>query len=139
MELHPPGGIIRHDALLWSLRVNQRGYIHQLTEVQDILVENGELRVKPTVGPFTRKWFPVLQDQVQNLQDGRHQTSSGNPSASGTGNQIKPGCIMWWSVRPCAYHRQTVGVNWSAGTYRPLSALWHAFNPRVFGILSSPA
>ena len=44
---HPPGGIIRHDAVVWSYArgVDQRGvHIHQLTEIQDILVENGEVR-----------------------------------------------------------------------------------------------
>lgn len=41
---HPPGGIIRHDAVVWGYArgADQRGvHIHQLTEVTGIDVENG--------------------------------------------------------------------------------------------------
>ena len=41
---HPPGGIIRHDAVVWSFaRGADRGgaHIHQLTEVQDIELTDG--------------------------------------------------------------------------------------------------
>ena len=41
---HPPGGIIRHDAVVWSYArgADQGGaHIHQKTEVQDIEVTNG--------------------------------------------------------------------------------------------------
>jgi len=41
---HPPGGIIRHDAVVWGYasRANQRGvHIHQLTEVTGIDVADG--------------------------------------------------------------------------------------------------
>ena len=41
---HPPGGIIRHDAVVWALaRAADRGgtHIHQLTEVQDIELAKG--------------------------------------------------------------------------------------------------
>jgi sarcosine oxidase subunit beta len=43
---HPPGGIIRHDAVVWGFArgADRRGvHIHQLTEVQDILTENGRI------------------------------------------------------------------------------------------------
>jgi len=43
---HPPGGIIRHDAVVWGFArgADRRGvHIHQLTEVQDILTENGRV------------------------------------------------------------------------------------------------
>ncbi|MEM8859897.1 MAG: FAD-dependent oxidoreductase [Chloroflexota bacterium] len=43
---HPPGGIIRHDAVVWGYahHADRMGvHIHQLTEVQDILVENGKV------------------------------------------------------------------------------------------------
>jgi sarcosine oxidase, subunit beta len=42
---HPPGGTVRHDALVWALArgVDQMGvHIHQLTEVTGIRVENGK-------------------------------------------------------------------------------------------------
>ena len=42
---HPPGGIIRHDAVVWAYArgADRKGVeIHQMTEVQDILVENGK-------------------------------------------------------------------------------------------------
>ncbi|MGQ0602167.1 MAG: FAD-dependent oxidoreductase [Anaerolineales bacterium] len=41
---HPPGGIIRHDAVVWgyAYQADQRGvHIHQNTEVTGITVENG--------------------------------------------------------------------------------------------------
>ena len=43
---HPPGGIIRHDAVVWGYahHADRMGvHIHQLTEVQDILVDNGKV------------------------------------------------------------------------------------------------
>ena len=43
---HPPGGIIRHDAVVWAYArgADVRGvHIHQLTEVQDIIVEEGQV------------------------------------------------------------------------------------------------
>jgi len=42
---HPPGGIIRHDAVVWAYArgADRKGVqIHQMTEVQDIIVENGK-------------------------------------------------------------------------------------------------
>ena len=50
---HPPGGIIRHDAVVWAYArgADHAGiHIHQLTEVKDILVENGK-----TTGVVTNK------------------------------------------------------------------------------------
>ncbi|MGJ3249028.1 MAG: FAD-dependent oxidoreductase [Elainellaceae cyanobacterium] len=41
---HPPGGIIRHDAVVWGFArgADRNGvHIHQLTHVEDILTENG--------------------------------------------------------------------------------------------------
>lgn len=43
---HPPGGIIRHDAVVWGFArgADRRGvHIHQLTEVRDILTENDRI------------------------------------------------------------------------------------------------
>ena len=43
---HPPGGIIRHDAVVWGYahHADQMGvHIHQLTEAQDIIVENNQV------------------------------------------------------------------------------------------------
>lgn len=43
---HPPGGIIRHDAVVWGYahQADKRGvHIHQLTEVTDIGVEKGKV------------------------------------------------------------------------------------------------
>ena len=43
---HPPGGIMRHDAVVWGYArgaAAQGVHIHQTTEVTDILVEGGEL------------------------------------------------------------------------------------------------
>lgn len=43
---HPPGGIIRHDAVVWGYahHADRMGvHIHQLTEVTDIHVENGKV------------------------------------------------------------------------------------------------
>ncbi|HEY9647043.1 MAG TPA: FAD-dependent oxidoreductase, partial [Chroococcidiopsis sp.] len=48
---HPPGGIIRHDAVVWGFArgSDRRGvHIHQLTEVQDILTENGRITAVQT-------------------------------------------------------------------------------------------
>ncbi len=44
---HPPGGIIRHDAVVWGYAraADTHGvHIHPYTEVQDIVVENGQVR-----------------------------------------------------------------------------------------------
>jgi len=44
---HPPGGIIRHDAVVWALArgADQLGVeIHNLTPVDDIVVENGKIQ-----------------------------------------------------------------------------------------------
>ena len=43
---HPPGGIIRHDAVVWGYahHADRMGvHIHQLTEAQDIIVENNKV------------------------------------------------------------------------------------------------
>lgn len=43
---HPPGGIIRHDAVVWAYahQADRLGvHIHQLTEVTDIAVENNQV------------------------------------------------------------------------------------------------
>ena len=43
---HPPGGIIRHDAVVWAYArgADKAGvHIHQLTKVEDILFENGKV------------------------------------------------------------------------------------------------
>lgn len=43
---HPPGGTVRHDAVVWALArgADRLGiHIHQLTEVEDILVEKGKV------------------------------------------------------------------------------------------------
>ena len=43
---HPPGGIIRHDAVVWGYAhgADKRGvHIHQMTELIDIEVENGQV------------------------------------------------------------------------------------------------
>lgn len=48
---HPPGGIIRHDAVVWAYAkeaVRQGVEIHNLTEVQDIIVENGRVTAVQT-------------------------------------------------------------------------------------------
>ncbi len=44
---HPPGGIIRHDAVVWAYArgADKAGvHIHQLTKVEDILVEKGNIK-----------------------------------------------------------------------------------------------
>ena len=44
---HPPGGIIRHDAVVWAYArgADKAGvHIHQLTKVGDILIESGEVK-----------------------------------------------------------------------------------------------
>ena len=43
---HPPGGIIRHDAVIWAYArgADKAGvHIHQLTKVEDILIEKGKV------------------------------------------------------------------------------------------------
>ena len=43
---HPPGGIIRHDAVVWAYArgADKAGvHIHQLTKVEDILIEKGKV------------------------------------------------------------------------------------------------
>lgn len=43
---HPPGGIIRHDAVVWGLArgADRHGvHIHQLTQVEDILTDRGKI------------------------------------------------------------------------------------------------
>ncbi|MDE0837657.1 MAG: FAD-dependent oxidoreductase [Kiritimatiellae bacterium] len=56
---HPPGGIIRHDAVVWAYgRGADKGgvEIHNLTEVQDILVKNGKVEgVKTNRGTIYAK------------------------------------------------------------------------------------
>ncbi len=51
---HPPGGIIRHDAVVWGYahHADRMGaHIHQLTEVTDIDVQNGKVQgVETTKG-----------------------------------------------------------------------------------------
>jgi sarcosine oxidase subunit beta len=52
---HPPGGVIRHNAVVWGygLRANERGvHLHQNTEVTGIRVENGA-----AVGVETNRGF----------------------------------------------------------------------------------
>ena len=44
---HPPGGIIRHDAVVWAYArgADKAGvHIHQLTKVEDIIIEKGKVR-----------------------------------------------------------------------------------------------
>ena len=44
---HPPGGIIRHDAVVWAYArgADKAGvHIHQLTKVEDILIEKGTVK-----------------------------------------------------------------------------------------------
>jgi len=44
---HPPGGIIRHDAVVWAYArgADKAGvHIHQLTKVEDILIEKGNVK-----------------------------------------------------------------------------------------------
>lgn len=48
---HPPGGIIRHDAVVWGFahQADARGvHIHQNTEVHDIEVEHGKVQAVQT-------------------------------------------------------------------------------------------
>lgn len=48
---HPPGGIVRHDAVVWGLAkaASQKGvHIHQGTEVTGIIVENGKVSAVET-------------------------------------------------------------------------------------------
>jgi sarcosine oxidase subunit beta len=57
---HPPGGIIRHDAVVWGLaRGADRGgvEIHPYTEVTDVLVEGGKVRgVETNRGTVEADW-----------------------------------------------------------------------------------
>ena len=44
---HPPGGIIRHDAVVWAYArgADKEGvHIHQLTKVEDIIIEKGKVK-----------------------------------------------------------------------------------------------
>jgi sarcosine oxidase, subunit beta len=44
---HPPGGVIRHDAVVWAYarQADRRGvHVHQETEVTDVLVGNGRVK-----------------------------------------------------------------------------------------------
>ena len=44
---HPPGGIIRHDAVVWAYArgADKAGvHIHQLTNVEDIIIEKGKVK-----------------------------------------------------------------------------------------------
>ena len=44
---HPPGGIIRHDAVVWAYArgADKAGvHIHQLTKVEDIIIEKGKVK-----------------------------------------------------------------------------------------------
>lgn len=73
---HPPGGIIRHDAVVWGYahQADKRGvHIHQLTEVTDIGVENGKVTgvqtnrgfVKAgTVVNVTAGWCTTIADMA---------------------------------------------------------------------------
>ena len=50
---HPPGGIIRHDAVVWGYArgADRKGvHIHQLTKVQDVIVKKGK-----TIGVITNR------------------------------------------------------------------------------------
>jgi sarcosine oxidase subunit beta len=73
---HPPGGIIRHDAVVWGYasRANQRGvHIHQLTEVTGIDVADGRVTgVQTNRGPIktgtvlnaTAGWCTLISDMA---------------------------------------------------------------------------
>ncbi len=73
---HPPGGIIRHDAVVWGYahQADQRGvHIHQMTEVTGIDVEDGQVagvqtnrgRIKTnTVLNATAGWCATISDMV---------------------------------------------------------------------------
>lgn len=73
---HPPGGIIRHDAVVWGYahQADVRGvHIHQLTEVTGINVNNGRVTgVETSRGPIktgmvlnaTAGWCTTITDMV---------------------------------------------------------------------------
>jgi sarcosine oxidase subunit beta len=73
---HPPGGIVRHDAVVWGYahQADVRGiHIHQLTEVTGIQVENGRVSgVETTRGRIktgivlnaTAGWCATIADMV---------------------------------------------------------------------------
>ncbi len=73
---HPPGGIIRHDAVVWGYahQADLRGiHIHQMTEVTGIKVESGRVTgVETTRGPIktglvlnaTAGWCTIIADMV---------------------------------------------------------------------------
>ena len=73
---HPPGGIIRHDAVVWAYahEADQRGvHIHQMTKVTGITTENGKVtgvqtsrgHVKTgTVLNATAGWCTTIADMV---------------------------------------------------------------------------
>lgn len=73
---HPPGGIIRHDAVVWGYahHAYQRGvHIHQMTEVTGIVTEKGRVTgVQTTRGPIrcatvlnaTAGWCSTIADMV---------------------------------------------------------------------------
>lgn len=73
---HPPGGIIRHDAVVWGYahHADRRGvHIHQMTEVTGIDVENGRVTgVQTNRGPIktgtvlnaTAGWCTTIADMA---------------------------------------------------------------------------
>ncbi len=73
---HPPGGIIRHDAVVWGYahQADLRGiHIHQMTEVTGINVKSGRVTgVETTRGPIktgivlnaTAGWCTTIADMV---------------------------------------------------------------------------
>ena len=73
---HPPGGIIRHDAVVWAYahQADRRGvHLHQLTAATDILVENGRVTgVETTRGTIrtgtvlnaTAGWCSTIADMA---------------------------------------------------------------------------
>lgn len=73
---HPPGGVIRHDAVVWGYaqHADRMGvHIHQLTEVTGIRVDNGSVvGVETTRGPIqtglvlnaTAGWCTTIADMV---------------------------------------------------------------------------
>lgn len=73
---HPPGGVIRHDAVVWGYAhgADKRGvHIHQMTEVTGIDVENGRVTgVKTTRGTIktcmvlnaTAGWCTLISDMA---------------------------------------------------------------------------
>ncbi len=73
---HPPGGIMRHDAVVWGYAhgADKRGvHIHQMTEVTDIEVEHNKVAaVKTNKGTIktglvlnaTAGWCAIISDMV---------------------------------------------------------------------------